>query len=96
MTLEERMHAVDDEFGKFDRVTNKLSNRSDLHAFILLDKLMPGGDWPFPDLIAAAEHDQIYLSIDCDKLNDVITDEQVLELVRCGVMYSEDSLSLFV
>jgi hypothetical protein len=36
-------------------------------------------------MIEAAEHDVFYLNIDVDTLDAVITDEQILELVRCGV-----------
>ncbi len=33
----------EDEFLRFERVENKFSQRHDLHAFILLDKIMPSG-----------------------------------------------------
>ena len=70
------------EYGKFEKVENKLSKRSDLHAFILLDKLFGGSD----DIISCAEHDMIVLCVSSDQYNQ-LTKEQVLELVRCGVMY---------
>lgn len=83
-----------DESHKFDRVTVKFSNRDDLHAFILLDKIMPKGH----TMISAAEHDEIYLAFDMEELAVIITQEQVLELVRCGVSYDShnDSLYMFV
>ena len=46
-----------DEFLKFDRVENKRSQRSDLHAFLLLDELFPCDS----DIVNHAEHDQIWL-----------------------------------
>ena len=80
------------EFLKFERVENKKSLRPDLHAFILLDDLVPGKI----DMITAAEHDEIWLHINPEDLCCVITEEQVRELVRCGVRYSDESLTMFV
>jgi len=93
MDLQDRIELIDDEFLKFERVETKFSNRPDLHAFILLDKLVPGDSY----LISCSEHDEFFFSIDPDTLNGVITDEQLLELVRCGVRYdaSLDSLCMF-
>ncbi len=92
--LEKLCKKYEDEFLEFDKVENKLSNRPDLHAFLLLDKLFPSTN----DMISAAEHDEIYLEIEPDKLSRKATEEQILELIRSGVMYDEetDSISMFV
>ena len=90
--LEKLYEKYEDEYLKFDKVDNKLSNRPDLHAFLLLDKLFPSTT----DIIAAAEHDEFYLEIEPDKLSRKATEEQILELIRCGVLYSEDNDSLFM
>lgn len=94
MTLAEMFDKFDDEYIKFERVENKLSSRPDLHAFILLNQLQPQGR----DMVSAAEHDEIYLDIDCDELARVITEDQVRDLARCGVRYDEglDCLTMFV
>jgi len=76
-----------DEYLKFEKVETKFTTRPDLHAFILLDKLIPGSK---TDIISAAEHDEIYISTNLDKLAEVITEEQCVDLIRCGVRYSED------
>lgn len=84
----------EDEFLEHDRIASPLSRRADLHAFILLDRLVPGPR----DMVAAAEHDQIWLDVSLEDLAaSAITEEQVVELVRCGVMVDEDtdSLSMF-
>ena len=73
-----------DEYGKFDRVNPKRSQRPDLHAFLLLDELVPE---PGKDIVTGAKHGEFYLSIDVEELAKVITKEQVLELRRCGVRY---------
>lgn len=92
MNIHDRFEAVTDEYLKFDRVENKLSTRPDIHAFILLNEIFPGTR----DMVSASGHDNIWLDVDsevCDKL----TDNQILELARCGVMFDEDSdcLSMF-
>lgn len=95
MTLEELQAALDsdDEFLKFDRIENPRSKRPDLHAFLLLDELVPGTS----DMIAAAEHDEFFIQVSPEALAKVATVEQVRELSRCGVRYdsSNDSLAMF-
>ena len=83
-----------EEHRQFDRVTNKRSNRPDLHAFMLLDGLCPGKK----DIIASASHDEIYLSIEPEELAKVASEEQVVELIRCGIRYDAvcECLQMFV
>ena len=81
-----------DEFLKFDRVENPLSTRPDLCAFLLLDKLLPLSN---RDMISDASHDQIYLEVDCEELAKVATEEDIITLIRCGVILSEDYLYMF-
>ncbi len=91
---EEQYNKHYDEFLKFDRVKNKTSNRADLHAFNLLDKLVPSKR----DIVSAAEHDEIWLSISPAELSRVATEDQIIELIRCGVRYDSscDALAMFV
>lgn len=84
-----------DEYLKFDRIEHKLSRRRDLHAFLLLDALLPDGR----TIVSAAEHDVFYLDIDVEALAKTsITEELVRDLHRCGVRYENefDCLALFV
>ena len=66
----------------------------DLTAFMLLDYLVPGQK----DMISSAEHDEFYLSVIPEEVNAVATDEELLILIRCGVLYSAeyDSFMMFV
>ena len=90
--LEEVFEKFEGEFLEFDRVENKLHERPDIHAFILLHSLAPGKhrmvDW--------AEHDEIGLETNCDKLAAVATEEQIRDLHRCGVRYDDGHLVMFV
>jgi hypothetical protein len=94
LNLAELWHKHDDEFLEFERVSPKRSNRPDLHAFLLLDELVPG----VCDIVSSAEHDEICLEISLEELAEAATEEQIIELIRCGVRYSTDydCLALFV
>ena len=96
-TLRERFEEQDpdgNEFLKFDRVEHKLNRRPDLHAFLLLDSIVPGNR----DIIGGASHEVIFIGIDEEELNTIISDEQIRDLRRCGIFYSEefDCLASFV
>lgn len=86
---------LESEFLRFERVSQKLSSRPDVHAFLLLDQLIPGSDC---DMVAAAEHDEIFLAPEPEELAMVATPEIVIELHRCGVRYDVEtnSLAMFV
>lgn len=91
MNIEETFEKHDDEYLKFDRVENKRSQRADLHAFMLLDELAPSKK----SIVAAAEHDEFWVGVDIEEIEDKLTEDQVIELVRCGVRYGEYGLCLF-
>lgn len=83
----------EDEFLRFERIEHKLSRRPDIHAFLLLDKLVPGDR----DMVAGAKHDEISLDVEVEELAKVATEEDIRDLVRCGVMLDGGSyLSMFV
>lgn len=85
----------DEEYIQFSRVVNPKSQRKDLHGFLLLAQLCPGTF----DMVAAAEHDEITLDPSLEDLAaSGITEEQVIELLRCGVRYDSDidCLRMFV
>lgn len=76
----------------FKHVTNRRSNRADLHAFLLLDSLVPetpGKDYA-KDIVSCAEHDEFWVSVDLDDLAKAgITEDQVKELIYCGARVDE-------
>jgi hypothetical protein len=84
----------DDERPEFELIESKFSNRPDLHAFFLLDALIPGTR----DLVSAAEHDQIYFDVDIEVLAEVATEDHIRQLAACGIWFDEgvDSLTTFV
>lgn len=92
-TLDERWERLGndgEEYIQFDRVQNKRSNRPDLHAFLLLDELFPENR----DMVCAARHDEIFLDVSEDDAG-TLTDEQIIELIRCGVRFGDGGLVMF-
>lgn len=102
MTLEE-MQAIfednDDEFLKFQNIPDerRVSLRPDLNAFILIDRLVPtkppahmharsGGF----DIVSSSEHDVICLGVSPSDFAAVASMEDVLDLMRCGIMYDDE------
>ena len=89
--LEEKLKAMfeaaNGEYLKFERVTERLSNRPDMHALMTLEKLFHDNK----DLIAGAIHDEYYLSVRPWELATLATQELINDLHRCGLRYSEEA-----
>lgn len=82
-----------DEYLQFKRIDQPRHQRPDVCAFLMLHDLVPGDG----DMVSCSEHDEFFLAVDCAKLAIVATDEQIRDLVRCGVRYSSEyhCLSMF-
>ena len=82
------------EYRRFNHVVDeaRLPDRTDLCAFLLLHTLVPS----LRNMIAGAEHDEIFLDTDLDALAKTANEDDILTLVRCGVRYSDDGLMIFV
>jgi len=90
MTIEDTFEKCNADYLKFNRIENKMSNRPDLHAFLFLDVLFPKNRC----MVCSASHDKIWLDVDMEDIEE-LTEEQIIELVRCGVGYDADSLYMF-
>ncbi len=77
-----------DEHGKFGMIKGALHQRPDLCAFLLLDKLLPGGT---DNICTWTLAFAIELDVDCKKLAEVATERDILTLVRCGVVFDDDT-----
>ena len=95
INLKKAFKEADGEYLKFDRIENPLHPRPDICAFLKLHELVPGKGH---DIVAAAEHDEIYLDVSPEDLAAVATQEDIVYLYRCGVRISSetDSLAMFV
>lgn len=95
-TIQERFQKHEDiSLDAFKTITpeRRFSNRPDMHALMLLDKLLPGDS----DIISCSSSSMLYLDIDLEALNPVIHDDQIMELCACGVFMDEeyDCLAMF-
>lgn len=79
--LKDLFGGFSDEFRQFDRVEKKFSARSDLHAFMRLDQVLPQQF----KIIDSATDGNIRLGINSYCFAEIATPELVKELVRCGV-----------
>ncbi len=76
----------------FKDAANKLSNRKDLCAMLLLDKLLPGEGY----IIRAAEHDVIYFEVKLDALAAVASQDDILLLCQCGADFDDYNEALIL
>ena len=80
-----------EEFLEFEKIPQdkRLSERKDLCAFLYLYNKFGGES----DVVAGADHDVIYLGFDNV---EELTEEDVLYITRCGVLYDEENDSLMM
>lgn len=90
--IQEIFESFDDDYLKFEEIENKRSNRPDLHAFLLLEELFPTDNKS--DMICSSEHDEFWLDVSFEQMKK-LTDDQILELIRCGVRCDYDCLLMF-
>ena len=62
-SLREAFKSVEDEYLKFDRITNKLAEQKDLCALIYISKLFSDNKY----IIGGADHDIIFLNVNKQK-----------------------------
>jgi len=86
MNIHELFDKHEDEYLHWERVENKKTNRPDLHALLLLDELFPIDG----DIIIGAEHGIFYVAVD-DEQSEILTEEQVIELLRCGCHWDSET-----
>lgn len=99
------MLAIADEFEEediplnaFELVKEKFSTRHDLHVYLLLDKILSRNPKVNKShaLITAARNSEVFFSFEPKDLADVITKEEIRELVLCNVSFNSEGLSMFV
>lgn len=85
-----------DQYLKYSDIPpiRKRSNRPDLNALILLDRLVPG----YQDIVSSSHHDEIYLEVSVEQLVEAASEDDLLDLIRSGVRYDSDveALCMFV
>lgn len=80
----------------FPKVSEQLSHRRDLNGMMILANLFP--EPTQLDFICCAEHDQIWFDVDINQLAERATEQQILDIMRCGIWFDSniESLTMFV
>lgn len=89
-------HHYQVNYGQFFRISPRRSNRPDLHALMLLDSLLPGSTGSPAKMIVAANDETVWLTYTLEALAEVLTEELIIELLRCGVVAVEKEKCLAI
>lgn len=86
-----------DEYLKDERIRpdRRLHRRPDVNAILLLDKLAGDKAALDRDAICSAAHDQFWLDVDPAAICETATDEDIRDLIRCGVSIEGDGFYMF-
>ena len=89
MKLSERFENVNDDYLKFDQIEKPLHPSNDLAGLLKIASLLKDPT-NFP---MSADHDSLYLARPEDMVE--LTDDDILELTRCGISYDSSNDCLF-
>lgn len=87
MNIEQRFEQYEDEYLNYRVDPNLLYKRHDVIVINVIDNLIPAQNECSPDLIVSASRDEIFFGIDAEKFSDIVTDDQLILLIRCGLRY---------
>lgn len=104
MTIDEMFERANNiseniRIGAFESLPDhlKFHKRKDISGFLLLDKIcarIPDNN-ESQSFISASEHDVVYLSVDVQKIAEVITEEEIQALIASGILFSSHEDCLF-
>lgn len=96
--LEAIFEKYEDEFCEFHRIENPKHCRSDMCAMLMIDEIQSRSD--FGDnqgnMISWAEHDVIHFDVNVENFSKVVTKEELIDLIRCGIRLEEGNFTMFV
>ena len=93
MNLKQFMAQNSNEFGKFERIKNPPSTHRDLHAMHILSQFMTKHGISVINCTGPSNETDTGLIVFEPSIRDVeamATEEQVIDLVRCGVRYNHE------
>ena len=87
----------EDEYLKSEKIKNPLHKFRDLNGMLLLANLVEkynvGNDY---GILSCAEHDVVYFDVDCEKLEEFLTDEEALDLILSGILFDDNGFYMNV
>jgi len=93
--MQELFTKHDHEFVEFKRIKNALHPSRDFNGMFLLSSLNKDHKSSKEKLISWAESDVIGFNVDVDTIAKNITEEQIITLIRCGVLFDIDEETEF-
>jgi hypothetical protein len=96
LNLKELFEKHGDEFLRHKNIENPMHRQADLCAFLMLDKIAPLNN--DRDIIISSQYDEITLAFDPKKVALYATEQEIIDLIRCGLRYDsdEDCFVMFV
>ena len=79
------------ELHRFEKVKKPMHKRQDLAGLMFLAKLCPGEAGL---MITGHNNDCLTLGVTPEELDDVATTEDILTLIRCGILLDKDTNEL--
>lgn len=77
------------EFGHFERIENPKSLRQDICAMLILDSIIPSGKNLIKSIESYNNGTKMYfiLNISDTEIEELLTEDYIIDLLRCGVFY---------
>lgn len=83
-----------DTIHSFKDCTDRRHNCADLCGLLILADLLRS--YEYTNILSHVSYDEVYLHGTIDELNEVATEEDILNLMRCGIHYSHYESSLYM
>ena len=87
LNLTELFKKHNEEYLHHGDIENPMHRQADLCAFLMLDKIAPLNN--DRDIIIDARHDEITLAFDSAKVAENATEQEIIDLIRCGIRFEE-------
>lgn len=94
-TFREIFNEFSGEYKSFSLVENNLSNCADIHAFLLLEPCRYPNDSDSL-LYVVSDERRVYLRVDITVMERSLSEDQMRDLVRCGVIMAQDREVLYL
>lgn len=88
LNLKELFEKHSEEYLHHHVIENPMHRQADLCCFLMLDKIAPLNN--DRNVIAYASHDEITLAFDPNTVAQNATEQEIIDLIRCGLRYEED------
>ena len=87
----------EDEYLEFERIQNPKHTRRDICAMLIIHEIQSRNESQRQDtMISWAGHEEIYLDVNVEEISEYITEEEIIDLIRCGVRLEESNFAMFI